>query len=208
MVSPLESPCVGNWGILCHDVCVGLSWFRSLPWFHHRRTLPVHILKSKFLYLHIYILIQQLAFVRGYSHHHEVQLTISCAHSFKFKCDAAKLCPRTAWHRHWEPDGQCKKECLKLEMTKTNRPHFDKKDGDWKSKVTALTWTQEHGCSVWGSHYLSFQLHSGYDHLQPPILKGQICFTTISKIYIQGILTALTTLHLLNRQKWSVQLVG
>lgn len=44
-----------------------------------------------------------------YSHHHEVKLAVSRAHSFKFKCDAAKLCPRLSRHGGGEPDNRMQK---------------------------------------------------------------------------------------------------
>lgn len=45
-----------------------------------------------------------------YSHHHEVKLAVSRAQGFKFKGDAAKLCPRLGRHGGGEPDGGRKKE--------------------------------------------------------------------------------------------------
>lgn len=53
LVSPLESPCVGNRGILCHDVGVGLPWFRTLPWLYYCGTLPVYILKGTPISFHL-----------------------------------------------------------------------------------------------------------------------------------------------------------
>lgn len=139
LVSPLESPCVGNWGILCHDVCVGLSCFRFLPWLHYRGTLPVNILKGTTHFIHlISMIIKQQTFVGSHSHHHEVELTISCAQSFKFKSDATKLCRRMARHRRGEPDGRCKQEGVELVMTKRNTPPSDERDGDWKTQRDLL----------------------------------------------------------------------
>ena len=46
LVGPLEGPCVGDRGVLGHDVCVGLSGLVAGPGFHHGGALPVHILTT------------------------------------------------------------------------------------------------------------------------------------------------------------------
>lgn len=54
----------------------------------------------------IYSTTQRKRFDWSRSYHHEVQLAISAARSFKFKRDATKLCPRLAWYGGGESDGK------------------------------------------------------------------------------------------------------
>lgn len=111
---------------------------------------------------------QRPAFVRCRSHHHEVEFAISCAQSFKFKCDAPKFCARRT--RHW-----CREPEVDVNREKRTWTVRKKADNSVKEKhiVIKLTWSQECGCWGWGNHYLSFLLHSGCNHLPPPSLKDR-----------------------------------
>lgn len=122
-----------SWRV-CRTVLLSFSPMTPLPWYSSCLHPKRH---NNFIHL-ISMIIKQQTFVGSHSHHHEVELTISHAQSFKFKSDATKLCRRMARHRRGEPDGRCKQEGVELVMTKRDTPLSDERDGDWKTQRDLL----------------------------------------------------------------------